>query len=206
MTEKALHNEQGERIFRFEHSLAIAISAFTNPFILLLFVLTVTNWSSILNSFDNFALFVVITVLPTFLYYINLIRQHKKHPLHFVAISQDKRNSLYLLCIFCLAFNIVFFAYVQDRFWTLHALVFLIGTSLFYLINKYIGKASMHAAAYTFSILYLADRVSMSFAILFIGLPIIFWSRIKLHKHSWLELLLGTSIGMIIGLLSWTIR
>jgi len=95
---------------------------------------------------------------------------------------------------------------VQDRFWTLHALVFLIGTSLFYLINKYIGKASMHAAAYTFSILYLADRVSMSFAILFIGLPIIFWSRIKLHKHSWLELLLGTSIGMIIGLLSWTIR
>jgi len=75
--------------------------------------------------------------------------------------------------------------------------------SMMYLINKYIDKVSMHAATFTFAIFYLIDKSSTLFILFILFLPLIFWSRWKLHKHTEFQLFLGAMVGVLIGLISW---
>jgi hypothetical protein len=73
----------------------------------------------------------------------------------------------------------------------------------YYLANHYIEKASLHSGMFCFAILILAHHVNFAYALGLLVLPTIYWARIELKEHSWLQLMLGTIIGCAIGLLAW---
>jgi len=192
--------------FKIDNSFALAISTFTNPFIVISLTFLITNFNLIFNNTDNFILFLVISIGLPLSFYLYEIGKHKKHLLHYISLEKKDRDVVYLITIFCLTFSAIFFSYMRTKFWTLNSILLDIFITLMYIVNKYIDKASMHAAGFCFAVMYLSDRVNPSFGILLIILPIIYWARIKLHKHTWIQLLLGSVIGMIGGLLSWAIR
>lgn len=191
---------------KFEKFWAQFISTLFNPFFVIIFTFTAANYSILINQFGEFLLFLSIVFLPVFVIYIQVILKHKKHPIHFISIERTQRDKIYLIGVYSLLFATIIFANFNLSFWFLHSILLAIYISTLYLVNKYIDKASVHASTFAFAVLYLTDKVNLAYALLFFILPLIFWSRIELHKHTWIQLLLGAVIGMVIGLLSWSIK
>jgi len=198
--------ELGIKNFKVHNSFAIAISGFTNPFLLLTLIIGITNFNYLYNNIGDALVFATVGFIPPVLYYIWLVEKHKKKMIHHIALSQEERNKLYLFIAFSLSFAFIIFLYQKNIFWIDYSVLFITFTLTALLINKYIDKVSLHSSAATFVIIYLADKVNMAFTILLVILPFIYWARIKLHKHSWTQLMLGTILGMAFGLISWVIR
>ena len=130
------------------------------------------------------------------------VREHDNE----IDPGREARQTIYLLAVFTFTLNAVIFGtdLIPNVFFANLAMVVAILFAASYLINKYIDKLSMHVAMYAFVVMLLTGKVNNSFAILFIFLPVIIWSRIVLKKHTWLQILLGLAIGMAIGILAWT--
>lgn len=140
-----------------------------------------------------------------FVLYLHYLWIHKKHILEYAAVPREKRNNLYLagLISFLLVLMLSLYSGIS-RFWVYSAMMFVIIFAAYYLLNRFIDKASFHTGMFAFGVLYLTNRVSLAFAILLILVPFIAWSRIYLHKHTWFQIMLGVVIGMFLALLSWT--
>jgi hypothetical protein len=184
---------------------ALVVSGATNPFTLLIISLLLGNISLIRGKFSQTLIFFIIGFSLPIIFYFQQIFRHKKHILHFVALSQSSRTPVFLAAIFSSMANVWLFSSTnQENTWIMNAMLLTILFAVFYLVNKYIDKASLHTGAFSFTMIYLADRAGIIFAIFLAALPLICWARIKLHKHTWFQLLLGSALGMFIGLLSWT--
>lgn len=76
--------------------------------------------------------------------------------------------------------------------------------ALYYLSGRFIAHASLHAGIFVWGLLTLAHFVNLNFSFGLLMLPILYWSKISTKEHNWLELMLGTVIGAVAGLLLWT--
>jgi len=182
--------------------IALIISAITNPFVLLIVGFYYAN--RLEDAGWSIFLFIVTgTFLPSIVYISKLVK-HRTNLFKFVSIPQKDRDPIYLTAIYSFIFNFVIFNYIGDAYWVYNSMLVIIYLGIMYLVNRYIDKASVHASTLSFVTLYLIDKVDVRFSILLLVLPLVYWSRIRLHKHTWLQLFLGTGIGMLIGLLAWT--
>lgn len=184
---------------------AKAISFIFNPVTILLLSFVLGNLSVIQKAPEVFFMFFSIGGFFPLLLYIHYLWVHRKNFFEYAALPRDKRNNLLLTAVASFCLNVALFtASGYDNFWVYSAMLYVILFAVFYLLNKFIDKASFHTGIFAFGVLYLTNRVSVAFAILLILVPFIAWSRIYLHKHTWFQLMLGTVIGMFIAMISWT--
>jgi hypothetical protein len=178
-----------------------------NPFFILPITIIASHLQQINKNPMPFIFFIAVTGIPLFLAYLYIEHKHKQSPWQFfISIPREERNLPLMISIYVFLFSGIVFTSLNEILWQKISILFVIFCGVMYLANKYIDKASWHAAALAFCIFYVVDKVNYAFAFGLILLPVIFWSRILLHKHSWVQLYLGTVLGMIIGILSWTIK
>jgi len=188
-----------------EKLMASIVSSIANPFIVIIFTLVLGNLELIKKNFEQAVIFLIINATLPFLFYVYELISHKENWYHFASISQRKRYLIYLSAIFSSLVSTILFSYThQNTVWVYNSMMLAVLFSIFYMLNRYIDKLSFHAGAFALSMIYLTDKVRVFFAVFLAFLPIICWARIKLHKLTWFQLMLGSVIGMFIGILSWT--
>ncbi|MBW7953924.1 hypothetical protein H3C67_03990 [Candidatus Dojkabacteria bacterium] len=64
-------------------------------------------------------------------------------------------------------------------------------------ILTYYWKVSFHATFFGLTVLYFASLVSSVLLLLYILLPLLFWARMELKKHTQLQLIIGSLIPLI---------
>jgi len=124
-------------------------------------------------------------------------------------IEPGRKASLliYLVAVFSFATASILFGIdlIYSAFWSTLAMIMSCFYAISYLVTKYFDKFSMHVAMYAFVTMLLMDQLSVSFGSLFIFAPLIIWARMRLHKHTWLEIMWGWAIGLTVGMLAWTL-
>ncbi len=121
--------------------------------------------------------------------------------------AYQQRNEIYLIALFSFSISSLIFgsAILTSTFWMNLAMVMAIFFALYYMANKYFAKASLHVGMFCVMAMLLIQHLSLTYALLFTIFPIVVWSRIRLHRHTWAQILVGTAIGMSVGLLTWLI-
>lgn len=186
-------------------TIAIIISTISNPLFLLYSSIFLGNLALVMNQPEQALMFLVLNLtLPAIFYFYTLL-SNKQSLLHFPSIVRKDRFIVFLSAIFSSLISTILFTFTnQDKVWIYTSMLLCIIFAIYYMINKYIDKLSLHAGIFCFTMIYLTDRISIYFAILLALLPLICWSRIKLHQHTWFQLLVGSGVGMFLGLLTWT--
>ncbi|CAG1023423.1 hypothetical protein DOJK_02326 [Patescibacteria group bacterium] len=191
---------------RFDLVAAHIISWVLDPFLVVIVTLIASHLVQIDQNPGPFVLFLCVAGLPLFFYYLYVEYQHKEKPWQFfINVPRERRNTLLLMATYTFLFNTLIFATQGIVLWQKISIMFVIYAGIMYLANRFLDKASWHAGAFAFSVLYLADKIAIQYALLLILLPVVYWARMKLNRHTWIQLYLGTVIGLIMGLLSWLI-
>lgn len=183
--------------------LAKVLSFLSNPFFLIFLAVVIGDSEFIFDELGQILMFVVVGISLPLIVYINQILKHKEHFWHFISLNRDARVPVYLISIYSAFFNILIFSYLHLSFWVFQGILIFILFTLMYIINRYIDKVSMHTAAFTFATFYLIDKASTTFVLLLLLLPLVYWARIKLHRHTKFQLFLGTMVGVFVGLVAW---
>lgn len=184
---------------------AVAISTITNPFFILVVTLFIGNYALIAAQPAQAAIFFITVFSLPILFYLGLLFSGAQNLIHFSVINRRERYLIYLGAVFSSLVATILFRFTnQDMLWVYNAMLLTIFFSIYYMVNRYIDKISLHAGVFAFSMIYLIDKFGVVFAILLAAIPLICWARIKLHQHTWFQLLLGSVVGMFVGLLSWT--
>jgi hypothetical protein len=152
----------------------------------------------------KFIFLLLISFIPTAIIYFKELYRDKSLLKPSISLNRVEREKVLGVYFFSLLLSLVLAAIfnLENKF--LHSIIILIiFVGVVYLINKHIGKASLHASSFVFSVLFVAQKLDWTYSLILLGLPVIYWARLKLKQHSKMELLLGTVIGMLVGLLSW---
>lgn len=186
-------------------SIAVIISTVTNPFFVLYLSLILGNFSLIISEPNQSLIFLIINLTLPVVFYIYTLLSNKQSILHFPTVIREDRYLIFLSAVFSSLISTILFSFTsQNIAWVYNSMLICIIFAIYYMINKYIDKISLHAGIFCFSMIYLTDKAGVLFAIFLALLPLICWARIKLHQHTWFQLLLGSGIGMFLGLLAWT--
>lgn len=183
--------------------IALTVSALFNP----IFLFAVAFSWLVLATKQNlgFYLFFLSTIyLPVVVYVLWFVYVKHKGNIKLLVWNRKERDGIYLMGAYTSLFASIFFSQLGVSFWTYNAVLTFILFGSYYLLNKYLDKASLHAGVFAFLVFYLTN-LNLAFILLLIFLPLIWWSRFYLHKHTRLQLFLGTVAGMVIGILSWAI-
>ncbi len=188
-----------------ETNFAKIVSIIFNPFLVLTLALVLGNliWVQLHTGPVIFVISVLI-FLP-FIVYTAKISTKKAGFWHPHNLLRKERDSVYIFGMFASLISILAFSYIGINYWLGNSFIAFLLIALLFLVNKYIDKASVHTAVFCFSVFYLTDKFDTSIGLFLIALPIIMWARVKLHQHTWVQLFLGIIVGMLVGLLSWTI-
>lgn len=143
----------------------------------------------------------LFVMIPVFIvYYLRLMKDNK---LLVPSISLDRRDRFYVYTIAVFGFTGAgFVLQVIESPLTTLTILFSIFFAAMFLINEYLDKVSMHSASCTFLVFFLTFHYYIEAAVLIILLPVIFWSRMALRRHTLLQLVLGVVVGATMGLLS----
>lgn len=182
-------------------STANLISTFGHPFLLLPLVLA---WLTILKvGFEAAlptlsAIFACILVMVVFLYF----RKKKGQISNWDVSAQKERSSniyrpvLFLTAVAAAALYLLKQPFIGDT------LFFGLLMLVCYAINARI-KVSQHTVmAYYVSFLVLPVHLWIGLGLLAFA-PLIGWSRIVLGRHQKIEVILGTIVGVVFGVLHW---
>lgn len=185
--------------------LARFISFIFNPYFLIipipyLLVLRQTGDGVVAMQWTLFSLFflaivgIAVVILFKRGYFSDLdISKKEQRPLFFLLISVFA--ICYFLGLFYLQGPLVLFISLSGLFFSL--LVFS------FLVTKV--KASIHVATITAMIFSLSVLYGGQFFLLLFLIPLIGWSRIKIHKHTRTEVMVGGLLGIIIPIVMFVV-
>ncbi|UBM59701.1 phosphatase PAP2 family protein [Marinilongibacter aquaticus] len=183
----------------YAHALARLISNLGHPIVLACASLLFVNFQefSLKKAVQLSGLTLIIAVFPliTYVYY----QIQKGNFKDFDVSDQKKRNGLYPILI-ALQLILLLVLYLMDFSWTIRlgllSCLFLLVLS--YILNFYI-KVSLHSSFSVFvSVLLYTLEPKYAFS-LFLFALMIAHSRVYLGRHSLIEVVLGTIIGLISG-------
>jgi hypothetical protein len=183
-------------------STAKVISLVANPVIILLFSTTLV---SLMRSNQGLLPLFLAGFLPPLIAYVYLLFRHRKHFESYASIPRADRPGIYISGLYSFSLIAIFFFVFQNFTYFYDSILIALFLGIMFLVNYYFDKASMHASAYAFSIVYLASTIHIAVLCMLALLPLILWSRIVLHKHTLRQLAIGSIIGLIIGSLSFLI-
>lgn len=150
----------------------------------------------------------ITTVAALFVFLrVALVIVGRAKQLEILELNRNERDSAYLVGLIGSMVAVV--VYTTADFIDIKAIeismLLAVFMGIMYFVNRYADKASLHASTFTICVFALSHFVSLAYGSAFLILPIIYWSRIELRKHTWAQLILGTLLGAFIGLASWTI-
>lgn len=146
--------------------------------------------------------FVLIASIPIA---FSVIRTYLRDKDSEVDFDQKERNNIYIAAVFGFAINSVVFGsqVLHSTLWMNVAMIFTILAVLFYLVNHYFDKASIHIGMLSVWGMILVEMVSINYALGLALLVPVTWSRLHLHKHTWPQIMWGLALGLGVGLLAW---
>lgn len=188
---------------RSEQLCARVLSIGTFPLVTLVGALTAGSLKDV--STDPTPLFVFLGVgfSAVGIAYAYQLFKHGSNFAKYIDVTRKDRDFIYVAGLFAFLFNAILFSYFLNPMWFFKSMLIVIFLGTFFFVNKYVDKASMHAGAFTFGIVYLVGSYGQIFSLGLVILPLVYWARIKLHKHTWKQLFLGTLLGLFMGLLAW---
>lgn len=121
------------------------------------------------------------------------------------VVTREERNHVYLAGFFSYSVLSTLFAtqIFSDSFWSYLSTSLALYFAISLMINTFIDKTSQHVGMFSFWVMALIEFASPGFGLLFAALPLIMWSRLKLSKHTWVQMFWGMAVGMLTGLLLW---
>ena len=148
--------------------------------------------------------FLSVGGIPVLVYFIYTYFRERDQE---IDPGREARQSIYLLAVFSFTLTTVIFGteLLTNDFWFNMGMLMAIFFALGFLIDKYFDKYSMHMATFAFMVMLLIDNANPGFALLFMLTPVIIWSRLELHRHTWLQIMWGWALGLAVGLLAWTL-
>lgn len=180
------------------------VSLATSPLIVSFFALYFGNQHEIEKNPDYFITFLIVGfLLPASIRLIQALRFRVE--LKFLGIlNKDNRDPVYLAALFSLVLCYILFSSenLDNVVWFNVSLLLAIYIGLFFIVNRFFHKASQHAGTFVLSIIFLAIKLDAKILILLCFLPLIWISRYYLKAHTYIELILGTLIGLLVGVLS----
>lgn len=188
---------------RFEQLGAKVLSMATFPLLTLVGALTVGSLADVAANPTPLFVFFGVGFAAIGIAYAYQLLKHRSDFVKYFDIPRKERDFIYVAGSFAFLFNAILFTYFQNVAWFFKSMLIVIFLGVFFFVNKYVDKASMHAGAFTFGIVYLVGSYGQLFSLGLIILPLVYWARIKLHKHTWKQLFLGTLLGLFMGLLAW---
>lgn len=121
--------------------------------------------------------------------------------------DRKTRENIFLVGAFSYGFLIVFFstAWINSPFWANLSMLMCLLLLALLAVDHLFDKASVHAAMFTFWVLILVVGMGDKWALAFLTLPFIIWSRLTMKEHTWPQILWGLVIGMLLGIFSWVL-
>lgn len=149
-------------------------------------------------------LFVTIGFAPvglTLLLYYFSGHHHTLNP------NQNGRNMVYIWAVigFCLDTILFGSKLFNSELWLNLSMLFVIFFAIFYLVNHYFDKASIHLGMLALWTLVLSQVWDLGFVVFLALILPVSWSRLQLKKHTKSQLLWGMVIGLCVGLLGWSL-
>ena len=185
--------------------ISLIISTVFNPFLVLFLTILISNKELIQKQPQQALIFFIVNATLPLIFYFYYLFNNKKRMFALANVPREGRNTIFLTAIFSTLISTILFTFTeQNTVWVYTSMLLTVFFAIYFMVNKYIDKLSLHAGVFAFSMVYLVDKSSVAFVIFLAALPIIYWARIKLNQHSWLQLLIGTSVGMFVGILAWT--
>jgi hypothetical protein len=184
--------------------IAKIISTITEPPVVVLIGLYGFTWWRGISDVVSFGIFSLIGLVPVFVLYLVEYMHNTRNDL---ALPRIKRDNVYLIGVFSFVFcSVVFGSTIrQQNFWFEMSMLWSVYFALLYVINHYFDKVSLHISTFALLAMLWTGLLDLRFSILLVFLPLIAWARLKLNSHTRLELLWGLVLGLLIGLLGWTI-
>lgn len=176
------------------------ISLVFNPF-LFIYLTIFFNFNKVFTFDSTYKyIFFVVTVAILMLVYLLNTLQIKDHALILHSLNRKDRDNYYLICIFLMSFIVLFTnSFTLNQFKSI-LLFFVFYCGMMFLVNHNIDKVSMHVSAFVIFIVTFIHRVSYIGFTFFLFLPLLFWARIYLRKHTLFQLYLGLFVGLLTGI------
>ncbi|MEK7605298.1 MAG: hypothetical protein AAB478_02105 [Patescibacteria group bacterium] len=181
------------------------VSFLFNPYFLIipvpyLLVLRETGDGVIAMQWTLFSLFflaivgIAVFVLFKRGYFSDLdISKKEQRPLFFLLVCVFA--ICYFLGLFYLRGPLVLFISLSGLFFSLLVFSFLVTK-----VKASIHVATITAMIFSFSVLY-----GGQFFLLLFLIPLIGWSRIKIHRHTWIEVMVGAVLGIVIPVVMFVV-
>ncbi len=188
-----------------EENWAKFISGISHPLFVLVLGMSFGLYSLVIqyDPFQYIAFLFLVTVIPVYFYLWQLFKENRNG--NGFALSRENRNIVYLSALFGAVFAVVITkAFNMNYFWMYIAMLLTVLFGILYFVNKFIDKMSFHTYSWGFTMIFLANAISLWWLVGLIGLPLIAQSRLVLEKHNKFQLFIGAALGMFIGLISWT--
>lgn len=146
-----------------------------------------------------FVLIFMIGILPPLLF---LAYQKKTGRVtDWFLYNRKERGPIYVASLISLSISLLVIWKLDGPYTILiFSLASLLNALVLAVATYYNHKPSVHASATTFFVLTLYLLYSYKLWPLFLLIPLVAWSRARLKKHTWPQLLAGTSITLIVVL------
>lgn len=180
------------------------VSLITSPVVVLIIALFLGNKHEIEKKPEYFIVFIVTCfTIPVALRFMQTFRYKVKTNL-FGVLAKENRDPIYLACFVSSILSYILFSSenLDNVVWFNLSILLAIYMGIFFIINRFFHKASQHAGSFVLSIIYLSIRIDTKILFFLAFLPLIWLSRYYLKAHTYIELVLGTIIGILVGILS----
>jgi len=201
---KLIYDREGLKMAK---KLAKWISIITVVPFIGLFVLTTLYFYSA-NIYNNSFLWylfslVFLTVIPILAYPLkNVIPKYKDK-----GRSGERRLAFILAVIGYISGNIFSFVFNAPKGVKTVFVAYLFSGIILSFVNAVIGhKASGHAAGVSGPFTLLLYFISFKYWYIYLILPLVFWSRLKLGRHKITQLFSGTAVGILATVLALIVK
>lgn len=176
------------------------VSVVTNPFLVLFLALYIHFEFEITQSeFEFGALFISAFAICAVMYLVVLQRYKDTWLQH---IDLNRRERVYILFAIAIGFSFITgVSSLRDYSQDFQEMVTLLTIywGVMALLTMFITKVSLHASMLLFMSISIFNENLLLMILGLVLFPLMFWSRKKLHKHTFMQLILGSSVGLIFG-------
>jgi hypothetical protein len=195
MENSAAHNQHRESL---SIRAAKIISLAAHPFVMVILLVFFSSFSgNIIYSAGSVLIVLAIVLIPLTIYIRSKVR--KKEWGNIDASNKKERPPFYLLTIILLLVLITIISFIPSFAFLLRGSIAVVVLLILHaLLNKYI-KASLHLSFASFTMLMLMGQGFTYGLLILVVIPVLFWARLILKRHTVPELLSGLAAGSAIA-------
>jgi hypothetical protein len=189
-----------------DHGLADFISKFVSPpTIAIVATVSLSLWSPVgLGSLHPSLSILLCFSLFAFFPFLPVLYFHRKKVVDLYVSKKETRTPFFLIALATYSLAALIFFVTNTKIMFPLALGYTFVTIILLFINKF-WKVSVHSAGVTgpiFALIFVFGIIVLPLSLLIL---LVSWSRIKLHKHTFRQTLVGALIPIAVGLVIYPI-